>query len=247
MWFDQTSYDLRCDWGESGVAALAPSVDAIVIVDVLSFSTCVDVAVTGGATVYPHRWKDESATELARSIGGVLAGPRSRFEPSLSPVSLTRLAPGCRLVLPSPNGAVLSGMTGRTPTFAGCFRNSTAVAVAAQRCGPTIAVIAAGERWPDGTLRPSIEDWVGAGAILSHLAGTRSPEAMLAVDAFTRCRDSLAGIVRDSASGRELIEKGFPEDIDAAVALDVSATAPMLRDGAYSGIASSQELDPGRG
>jgi len=234
MWSDQSSYDLRCEWGEAGVAALAPSVDAIVIVDVLSFSTCVDIAVARGASIYPYRWKDESAAEFARSIGGVLASPRSRLDLSLSPVSLMRVASGSRVVLPSPNGAALSGMTGSTPTFAGCFRNGGAVALAAQQFGPAIAVIAAGERWPDGTLRPSIEDWLGAGAVLSHLAGTLSPEATLAVHAFTRYRDSLGAMVRDSASGRELVEKGFADDIDVAVAIDVSTIAPILLDGAYT-------------
>ena len=236
MWFDQASYDLRCEWGENGVATLAPSADAIVIVDVLSFCTCVDVAVGRGAIVHPYRWKDESAAEIAKSIGATLAGPRSHLEPSLSPSSLARVTPECRLVLPSPNGAVLSGMSGSTPTFAGCFRNSTAVALAARQFGPAIAVIAAGERWPDGKLRPNIEDWLGAGAILSHLTGTRSPEALLAIHAFTACRDSLAEIVRESVSGRELVEQGFPEDVDAAIALDVSSIAPILRDGAYSGL-----------
>src|SRR5262245_39926407 len=66
MWSDQSSYDLRCEWGEAGVAALAPSVDAIVIVDVLSFSSCVDVAVARGARIYHYQWKDESEAEFAR-------------------------------------------------------------------------------------------------------------------------------------------------------------------------------------
>src|SRR6185503_18892369 len=78
VWFDQDAYALRCEWGAAGVAALAPHVDVIVLVDVLSFSTCVDIAVNRGAHVYPYPWKDASATDFAASLNAVLAGPRSR-------------------------------------------------------------------------------------------------------------------------------------------------------------------------
>ena len=47
-----------------------------VIVDVLSFSTSVDAACSAGATVYPYRWKDETAQAFAKSIPAVLAVQR---------------------------------------------------------------------------------------------------------------------------------------------------------------------------
>ena len=41
MTFDQREFDIRCEWGEQGVARLAPISDAVIIVDIMSFSTCV--------------------------------------------------------------------------------------------------------------------------------------------------------------------------------------------------------------
>jgi 2-phosphosulfolactate phosphatase len=64
--------------GALGLAALAPASDVVVIVDVLSFSTCVDIAVARRAEVFPYLWGDERAVGLATEIGGVLAGPRGR-------------------------------------------------------------------------------------------------------------------------------------------------------------------------
>ena len=45
MYYDQKDYDIRCEWGAEGLSELLPGSRAIVIVDVLSFSTCVDIAV----------------------------------------------------------------------------------------------------------------------------------------------------------------------------------------------------------
>lgn len=37
------------------------------------------------------------------------------------------------------------------------------------KLGRTVAVIPAGERWADGSLRPAIEDLLGAGAFIREL------------------------------------------------------------------------------
>jgi 2-phosphosulfolactate phosphatase len=238
----QTAYDLRCEWGEHGVAALAPKSDAIVIVDVLSFTTAVSIAIDRGAEAIPHRWRDDTAGERAQALGALLAGPRgSGF--SLSPVSLLDLPTGSKIVLPSPNGSTLSLSTGTTPTYAGCLRNAGAVARAAARHGPHIAVVPAGERWPDDSLRPSFEDLVGAGAVLRELGGTRSPETETTVAAFEAVSDDLEAFLLASAEGRWLIERGYQQDVIAAAELDASAYAPRLLEGAYTRESPPSEED----
>ena len=125
MYFDQQSYDIRCDWGLAGLTHLSPSSDAIVIIDVLSFSTCVDIAVANGAPVYQYRWRDASADVYAASHGAIAASHRQGTGYSLSPASLRHIPPGTRLVLPSPNGSTLSLSTGAVYTFAGCLSACT--------------------------------------------------------------------------------------------------------------------------
>ncbi len=195
--------------------ALAPVSDVVIIVDVLSFSTAVDIAVARGATVEP-------SADHSRSVRTI-----ERY--SLSPASLTEIPEGYQLVLPSPNGAALSLLTAGKPAFSACLRNATAVAHAARSFGSTFAVIPAGERWPDGSLRPAIEDWIGAGAVLSALDAHPSPEASLAIAAFERSRGSLDQLLRECGSGRELVERGFGLDVQLAADWDRSRAAPMLK------------------
>ena len=235
MFFDQREFDVRCEWGEAGLRQLVASSDAIVIVDVLSFATCVDVVVGREACVYPYRWRDASAVAYANSLGAVLAS--DRWQPttgySLSPSALLHIPAGTRLVLPSPNGATLSLATGDRPTFAGCLRNARAVAQALQRYGRRIGVVPAGERWKDGSLRPAVEDLLGAGAIIQHLPGTRSPEATVAEATFRRFHTEVTACLQQCSSGKELIGRGFAQDVEVAAAVDQSACVPILTGGAY--------------
>jgi 2-phosphosulfolactate phosphatase len=234
MLFDQSEYNLRCEWGEAGVIELAPGCDVVIIVDVLSFTTSVEIAASQGAQVFPYRWKDGSAAAFAASVGAEVAQAK-RDGPgySLSPASLVHIPKGTRLVLPSPNGAALTLATGETPTLAGCLRNARAVATSARQYGRRIGVIPAGERWSNGSLRPAFEDLVGAGAILSHLNGEASPEARAAIAVYQSTRPSLFRDLKECGSGKELIERGFERDVVLASELDVSSCVPVLVNGAY--------------
>jgi 2-phosphosulfolactate phosphatase len=155
--------------GRFGVSRLAPLCDVIIIVDVLSFSTCVDIAVGNGAIISPYQWENESAFSYAQSQNAILASFDRKFDTgySLAPTSLLNITSGTRLVLPSRNGSLLSLATGQTPTFTGCIRNAKAIAHSVQQLGSRISLVPAGERWPNGSLRPALEDLVSAGAMCS--------------------------------------------------------------------------------
>lgn len=233
MYLTQFDYEIRCEWGEQGVAALAPISDVVIIIDVFSFTTCVEIATAQGATIYPYRGDD--AAGFARSINAELAvkwGTGGGY--SLAPHSLTELPPDLHLVLPSPNGSTLSLGTGETPTLAACLRNYKSVAAAAMQLGKRIAVIPAGERWyPDPALRPAYEDWLGAGAVISELSGTLSPEARAARAAFLDAEAELPDLIAQCGSAKEHVERGQGANVPLVAAIGVSECVPWLVDGAY--------------
>jgi 2-phosphosulfolactate phosphatase len=227
---------MRFEWGRRGLEAIGPGSDILIVVDVLSFSTCVDVATARGAVVLPYQWRDDSAAAYAAANGALLAG-RERSAAagySLSPASLARIPAGTRLVLPSPNGSTVSLLAATYgTTLTACLRNSAAVAEEARRLGGVVAVVACGEQWPDGSLRPAWEDLIGAGAVLAHLSGERSPDARAAVAAFRQAEAELPRLLRECASGRELIDRGFAADVELAAAVGVSAGVPRLTGQAF--------------
>jgi 2-phosphosulfolactate phosphatase len=232
---DQQEFDIRCEWSAHAVAQLAPS-DAVVIIDVLSFSTCVDVAVSHGAEIYPYPFKDETALDFAAKIGAIPASlERSTTTYSLSPVSFQQAHKGDRIVLPSPNGAKLSYLGYATDTFCACLRNYKSIARYLSAHYKTVMVISSGEQMQDASVRPAIEDLLGAGAVISELQGKKSPEALMAEQAFTALNvsNSIPGILMFCGSGKELLAQGFPDDVLVAAELNASVAVPMLKDGCY--------------
>jgi len=232
-WTRQSPYRVRFDWGHTGTSAVAA--DHVVVVDVLRFTTAVDAAVGRGASVYPFRWKDASAAGFARQVAAVLADGSDPAGPSLSPVRLSRLRPGDRVVLPSPNGstcAAIAAESGAT-VLAACLRNAGSVAEWLNGKDGTVGVVACGERWPDGSLRPSLEDYLGAAAVIAGLAGPRSPEAEAAAALWSASDASAERLVRSCASGRELEARGWADDLDFACEIGASRSVPVLHDGAF--------------
>ncbi|HZN20029.1 MAG TPA: 2-phosphosulfolactate phosphatase [Micromonosporaceae bacterium] len=244
--FTQPGTGARFDWGPSGAAELARTCAVLAVVDVLSFTTAVDVAVGRGMRVHPFPWKGH-ASQYARRVGAEVAAGRSAATPdhpwSLSPAALTQAPVVADLVLPSPNGSAICAAAASmgVPVVSACLRNARAVArwLLAQGYGTpatAVGVIAAGERWPDGTLRPAVEDLLGAAAVLDGLSGAPgglSVEAAVALAALAAVGD-VAAAVRGCVSGRELVDHGYAADVEIAIQADVSGVVPVLRGGAFT-------------
>jgi 2-phosphosulfolactate phosphatase len=69
--FGHGEHVVRFDWGPSG--AQATRAVMAVVVDVLSFSTTVTVAVERGMRVFPYRWHGRGAAEFAARSDAALA------------------------------------------------------------------------------------------------------------------------------------------------------------------------------
>ena len=86
----------------------------------------------------------------------------------------------------------------------------------------TIAVIAAGEVRPDGSLRFAVEDLLGAGAVIDALAERGidhcSPEAAAAAASFTGLKRAVKHLVKASETGQALADAAATTDAPAGAA-----------------------------
>jgi 2-phosphosulfolactate phosphatase len=239
---------VRFGWGLTGARATADPAGALVIVDVLSFTTSVTIAVDRGTSVYPHRWPDPGVDLFAAAHDAVWAVRRqdvSLDHPwSLSPTQLRKAPAPERLVLPSPNGSTIAASVPAKEVVAGCLRNATAVAEwlvdhdFGGRERP-VTFVAAGEHWPNGELRPALEDLLGAGAIIAALdrrrrsPSTLSRQAAAANATWQATRSDLHRVLRACVSGRELTADGYATDVVLAAEHDRQDAVPVLAGGAF--------------
>jgi 2-phosphosulfolactate phosphatase len=232
----QHGFAFRFDWGDDGLRCLAPVADVVVIVDVLRFTTAVSAVIDAGGSVVPAPWSGDGAD----------ADDGEAAWRSLSPSDLLDVTPGTSVVLASPNGGQLSTASrahGSRHVLAGTLRNASATARRALELAGSngvVAIVAAGERWDDGPIRPAVEDLLGAGAVLAALDPSGSvgppacsPEAAAARAAFVAARPLLHDALVQCASGRELVERGCADDVLTSAALDVSEHAAEFVGGAF--------------
>ncbi|HEV3504368.1 MAG TPA: hypothetical protein VG637_03685, partial [Actinomycetes bacterium] len=132
---EQSDLDPHLEWAAEGAILLARTCPVLVVVDVLRFTTTVEVAVSQGAVVVPLRWPGRGPGDGDRAAAAA-PGPSGLARPglsSLSPVSMLGVPTGSRVALTSPNGAgvALTAAAGAV-VLAGCLRNASAVAAAAR-------------------------------------------------------------------------------------------------------------------
>ena len=222
----------------------------MVVVDVLSFTTTVSVALSRGIAVLPYRWNDGTEQAFAEENQASLAVGRSEETPdhpwSLSGAALLEAPWTSRLVLPSPNGSTIAAAC-QGNVLTASLRNGTAVAAWLHGAGfgtaeRPVTVIAAGEQWPlSNALRPALEDILGAGKVISALIDygvNASIEARTAAATFTGMPD-VTDAVFDCSSGRELVELGYAGDVEVACAENADDVVPFLQNNAFIDVRGS--------
>ena len=238
------------EWGIPGALFAARRGDLVLIVDVLSFSTAVAEVIARGSVAFCYSPEALDAaggrTAVAHRHDAAMLARRRNVGPgefSLSPASLDAVPRGQRLAMTSLNGGRCVGAAADAPWVAtGWLANRSAVAPRsttfpadghAARCtivpygetcaGPFMAEqvgeLPAANR---GFVRPSIEDHLGAGAVVDALSTDvrRSVEAEAAAAVFERHRDRLESTLAGGASGCELVHRGFGDDVSVAARLD---------------------------
>lgn len=242
--FAQEQAGVRFEWGMEGAAAVSSEAAALVVVDVLSFSTATTIAVARGTVVLPHPWPSSEVEEYARRHGAACAVRRRQVDDehpwSLSPTHLMTAPPVDRLVLPSPNGSAIAAAAVADVVLVGSLRNASAVGGWLQRNGygtverPAV-IVAAGERWPSGALRPALEDLLGAGAVIATFGGHHglSPEARAARASWEAAAGDPAGTLKACSSGLELTAAGYESDVLLAADSDAETVVPVLAEGAF--------------
>lgn len=237
------SCEVHVEWGATGAELAAARGDVVVVVDVLSFSTTLAVAVARDFTCLVH-----SNAEIEQMGGPEAAGAALSARPlskrrritqgqlSLSPASLLAADVGQRVLFTSLNGAAAAAAAEKAPALlVGALRNAGATAALAARLladnvAGRVTIVACGEQWSSGEsavvgLRPALEDWLGAGLICARLARAGyglSTEAQAAARGW-----SGPGALASCVSARELLAAGFNADVALALEVDVSDIVPV--------------------
>lgn len=96
-------------------------------------------------------------------------------------------------------------------------------------------------------MRPAIEDWVGAGMVVAALveagAAPLSAEALAAKALYDGIID-VPGLVFECASGRQLADMGFGNDVAVATEMDTTTTVLVLTNGMFVDGAASPRFVP---
>jgi 2-phosphosulfolactate phosphatase len=205
------------------------SKDVAIMVDVLRASTTITVALEKIPNIIPTL-EIEEAIALAPEHQAFMAGERGGatiegFDVGNSPIEVQKLR-GQTLIITTSNGTrILEGIHGRA--LIGSFINAQAVARKAREIAVDhIEVVMAGV---SGQF--AIEDFLGAGAIISHLQDQELDEMAQAACMAAGNPEMVDTAVKNSRSARNLKKLGFGEDVNFCLQHDKLKLVPEFKDG----------------
>jgi len=205
------------------------SKDVSIMVDVLRASTTIILALENFSKIIPVR-SLEDAVQLAKEYNSILAGERDGariegFDAGNSPLDIQKFK-GESLVLSTTNGTrILEDIKGKT--LIGSFVNAMAVAeMALKMAEDHIEVVMAGV---NGNF--VIEDFLGAGEIISHLQDQKLDEMALAALLAAQNPEKVNEAVRKSKSAHGLVKLGFESDVDFCLKRNSTTIVPLYENG----------------
>lgn len=215
--FDQSSYQVRFEWGTQGLARLAPA-DVVVVVDVLRFSSTLADAVAAGRRI-------PLAEALLWSANGA----------SVAAAAVTPDAPLATVLVGGVRNATAVARSVMTLQERQGARTSVAIVAAGERAPTGELRFAVEDQLGAGAV---IDALCALG--IDH----SSPEAAAAAEAFRALRPGLRHMLIGSGSGRELVEgvastarmeaAGVrPATMAEAAELDAVDAVPELRRGFF--------------
>ncbi|MCK9151521.1 2-phosphosulfolactate phosphatase [Methanobacterium alcaliphilum] len=200
--------------------------DVSIMVDVLRASTTITIALNHFEQVIPVLNKDD-AVQIAKDNEAVIAGERrgttlEGFDAGNSPIEIQNFQ-GKTLVLTTSNGTrIMDNMNSKI--LVGCFTNAQAVAQAAGKLAMNhIEIVMAGVEG-----RFAIEDFLGAGKIISYLKDEDLDEYAQAALMACENNSKIKNTVLNSRSGRRLMEIGFKDDVDFCLKTNISKNVPFF-------------------
>jgi 2-phosphosulfolactate phosphatase len=204
--FDQSTYQVRLDWGVDGLVRLAPA-DIVIVVDVLRFSSTVVRAVERGEDL-----PLDAAAHAVSINGAAVAEAAARTGALVLVAGLRNASAVAAAVLAEQQRRGARTSVALIPAGELAGRGATALRFAVEdQLGAGAVVDALGARGIDHT----------------------SPDAAVAAESFRALRRAATHLLTASGSGRELIARGERDDVLAAAALDAASVVPVLRDGVF--------------
>ena len=210
------------------------SEDVAVVVDVLRASTTITVASQNFQKIVPVKGIEE-AQYLAKKYDAVLAGERrgaaiKGFDTGNSPREISNFH-GNVLVITTSNGTrIMEGI--KANILVGSFVNAKASAKEAlKRANSNIEIVMAGVEG-----RFAIEDYLGAGEIISHLKDHELDENALGAYMASLDEELVNKAVKNSRSARKLGELGLSDDVDFCLKRNLYDHVPVYENGSITGI-----------
>ena len=213
-----------------------PEEQTCLVIDVLRATSCMAVLFGRGMeAIYPAA-SIEAAQALREELGDVAglfgeqdALPPDGFDRGNSPSEFARIPlPWREAVMATTNGTpALLACAGAPLVLAAAPLNASAVMEAALAAGRDVLVVCAGRRGEYAD-----DDALAAGLLVQRLvAAGAEPDAgaRRALDLLDGAQSGLAGALRATEHGRELVRLGFGHDIDFCAESDRYEVAGALR------------------